>query len=175
MAERLRKPRAIELEYHYDRLFAAKLEQVYQLLVPNKTWSRDAQAPSSRPYKQDTVTVAIYARVSSERQKEDHTIRSQVAALIAYANERAWTVPAEWVFEDEGYRGASLVRPGLERLRDRASEGLIERVLVYSPDRLSRKYAYQVLLIEEPARHGVDIEFIKSRPLKISYCCSFKE
>ncbi len=108
------------------------------------------------------TTAAIYARVSSERQKEEHTIRSQVATLIAYATERAWTVPAQWVFEDEGYSGAALVRPGLERLRDLASEGLIVRVLVYSPDRHSRKYGYQVLLIEELARHGVDIEFIKS-------------
>ena len=55
-----------------------------------------------------------------------------------------------------------LVRPGLERLRDLASEGQIETILVYSPDRLSRKYAYQVLLTEEFGRHGVEVIFIKS-------------
>ena len=70
-------------------------------------------------------------------------------------------VPAEWVFEDEGYSGASLVRPGLERLRDLAAEGQIEAVLVHASDRLSRKYAYQVLLIEELGRHGVETIFIK--------------
>ena len=105
---------------------------------------------------------AIYARVSSDRQKEEHTIGSQVLALKDYARSEACTVAEEWIFQDEGYSGASLVRPGLERLRDLASEGQIETVLAYSPDRLSRKYAYQVLLIEEFARHGVDVEFVKS-------------
>ena len=105
---------------------------------------------------------AIYARVSSDRQKEEHTIGSQILALTEYARNEAYMVPEEWIFQDEGYSGATLVRPGLERLRDLASEGQIETVLAYSPDRLSRKYAYQVLLIEEFARHGVDVEFIKS-------------
>jgi hypothetical protein len=58
-------------------------------------------------------------------------------------------VPPEWVFQDEGYSGAVLVRPGLEALRDLAAEGQIGAALVYAPDRLSRKYAYQVLLAEE--------------------------
>jgi site-specific DNA recombinase len=105
---------------------------------------------------------AIYARVSSDRQKEEHTIGSQVVALMDYARSEAYRVPEEWIFQDEGYSGASLVRPDLERLRDLASEGQIETVLAFSPDRLSRKYAYQVLLIEEFARHGVDVDFIKS-------------
>lgn len=105
---------------------------------------------------------AIYARVSSDRQKEDHTIGSQTEALIKYAQNEGYTIPLEWVFQDEGYSGATLVRPGLERLRDLASEGQVETLLIYSPDRLSRKYAYQVLLIEEFSRNGVGIEFIKS-------------
>lgn len=107
-------------------------------------------------------TAAIYARVSSERQKEEHTVASQLAALIEYAKDQGIMVPGEWIFQDEGYSGASLVRPGLERLRDLASEGQMEAVLIYAPDRLSRKYAYQVLLIEEFSRHGVEVEFIKS-------------
>src|SRR5579863_3808362 len=86
---------------------------------------------------------AIYARVSSDRQKENHTIASQTAALIEYAQKNGYSVPPEWVFQDEGYSGAILVRPGLEALRDLAAEGQIAAVLVYSPDRLSRKYAYQ--------------------------------
>jgi len=63
-------------------------------------------------------------------------------------------VPPEWVFQDEGYSGAILVRPGLEALRDLAAEGQIAAVLINSPDRLSRKYAYQVLLSEELSRCG---------------------
>jgi site-specific DNA recombinase len=105
---------------------------------------------------------AIYARVSSDRQKEEDTIGSQLAALDEYARSEAFSVPEQWIFQDEGYSGATLVRPGLERLRDLACEGSLEAVLIHSPDRLSRKYAYQVLLIEEFSRHGVEIVFIKS-------------
>src|SRR5215203_3852958 len=105
---------------------------------------------------------AIYARVSSDRQKENHTIASQTAALIEHAEANGYTVPAEWVFQDEGYSGANLVRPGLEALRDLAAEGEIRAALVYSPDRLSRKYAYQVLLAEELSRCGVELVFLKA-------------
>ena len=100
---------------------------------------------------------AIYARVSSEKQKEENTIASQTAALVAFARDQDYSVPDEWVFEDRGYSGANLVRPGLERVRDLAAEGQIHAVLVHAPDRLSRKYAYQILLIEELARAGVEV------------------
>ena len=105
---------------------------------------------------------AIYARVSSDRQKENQTIGSQTAALKEYAENHGYLVPAEWVFEDDGYSGASLIRPGLEAVRDLAAQGQIEAALVYAPDRLSRKYAYQVLLVEEFARCGVSFAFLKS-------------
>jgi site-specific DNA recombinase len=107
-------------------------------------------------------TAAIYARVSSDKQKEENTIASQTAALVAFAAEQGYAVPSEWVFEDEGYSGASLIRPGLERVRDLAAEGHLDAVLVYAPDRLSRRYAYQILLIEEFARAGVETLFIRS-------------
>ena len=105
---------------------------------------------------------ALYARVSSDRQKENHTIASQVAALTQYAETNGYLVPPEWQFQDDGYSGATLVRPGLEALRDLAAEGQIQAVLIYSPDRLSRKYAYQVLLGEELARCGVELIFLRA-------------
>lgn len=107
-------------------------------------------------------TVAIYARVSSERQRDEQTIGSQIEALKEFAKTKELIVPSEWIFQDEGYSGAVLSRPGLERLRDLVYEGEVETILVYSPDRLSRKYAYQVLLIEEFTRHGTEIIFVKS-------------
>ena len=107
-------------------------------------------------------TAAIYARVSSEQQKEENTIASQTAALVEFAREQEYSVPDEWVIEDEGFSGASLLRPGLERLRDLAAEGHIQAILIHSPDRLSRKYAYQVLLTEEFARQGVEAVFLKA-------------
>src|SRR6202162_2019826 len=109
-----------------------------------------------------TRPAAIYARVSSDRQKEDHTIASQTAALIQYAETEGFAVPKEWIFQDEGYSGASIVRPGLEAVRDLAAGGHIEGALDHSPDQLSRKYAYQVLLAEEFSKHGVELRFVKS-------------
>jgi site-specific DNA recombinase len=105
---------------------------------------------------------AIYARVSSEQQREANTIASQTASLLEFAKSQDLEVPKEWVFEDDGYSGATLERPGLEHVRDLAAEGQIQVVLAYSPDRLSRKYAYQILLIEELARNGVETLFVKA-------------
>jgi len=109
-----------------------------------------------------TKVAAIYARVSSDRQKENHTIASQLAALTDYAEAHGYQVPAEWRFQDEGYSGATLLRPGLEAVRDLAAAGHLQAVLVYSPDRLSRKYAYQVLLAEELSRCGVELVFLQA-------------
>jgi site-specific DNA recombinase len=106
---------------------------------------------------------AIYARVSSDRQKEDKTIGSQTAALLEYAQAHHYVVAPGCAFEDEGYSGSTLARPGLERLRDIVHEGQIEKVLVHSPDRLSRRYAYQVLLLEEFSRQGVEVIFLKGQ------------
>jgi site-specific DNA recombinase len=104
---------------------------------------------------------AIYARVSTERQRQEQTIASQTVALRELAEQRGLSVPDELVFEDDGFSGANLNRPGLERLRDRAFEGCFEVVLCHAPDRLARRYAYQVLLLEELARGGVEVVFAK--------------
>jgi site-specific DNA recombinase len=109
------------------------------------------------------MKAAIYARVSSARQKEEQTIASQTVALQEYATAAGFEVPAEWVFEDEGFSGATLVRPALERLRDLVAEIEIGVVLCYSPDRLARRYAYQALLIEEFSRCGTEVRFLKGR------------
>jgi len=104
--------------------------------------------------------VALYARVSSERQAKAGTIDSQVAALrerIASDDEQ---VAEELCFIDAGVSGATLIRPQLERLRDRAAMGLLDRLYVLSPDRLSRKYAHQALLLEEFGTCGVDVVFL---------------
>src|SRR3954454_14460574 len=104
---------------------------------------------------------AIYARVSSDRQRREQTIQSQTAALRELAGARGLLVVDDLVFEDEGFSGASLRRPALERLRDRAVEGRFEVLLCHAPDRLARRYAYQVLLLEEFQRAGVEVIFAK--------------
>ncbi len=104
---------------------------------------------------------AIYARVSSDRQRREQTIQSQTAALRELADERGLLVVEDLVFEDEGVSGVTLRRPGLERVRDLAVEGRFEVLLCHAPDRLARRYAYQVLLLEEFQRAGVEVMFAK--------------
>jgi site-specific DNA recombinase len=106
------------------------------------------------------IQAAIYARVSSEQQAEAHAIASQVAALRERLRTDGLVVPAAMEFCDDGYSGATLVRPALERLRDAAAAGGIDRLYIHSPDRLARKYAYQVLLVEELGRFGVEVVFL---------------
>ena len=111
---------------------------------------------------QQMKTAAIYTRVSSDLQKENNTIESQVESLLNFADQKGYVVPEEYIFRDEGYSGAILVRPGLERVRDLSAEGQIQAVLVFSPDRLSRSYAYQVVLLDEFASYGTDVLFMNS-------------
>jgi site-specific DNA recombinase len=110
---------------------------------------------------QPNRVAAIYARVSSERQRQDETIQSQTVGLRELAAQRGLLVSDDLVFEDEGFSGATLTRPALERLRDSAAEGCFEVLLCHAPDRLARRYAYQVLLLEEFARVGVEVCFAK--------------
>src|SRR6201988_4498727 len=106
------------------------------------------------------LRVALYARVSSEQQTEQGTIASQVAVLKARIVEDGFHLEPDHRFIDEGYSGTTLVRPALERLRDAVAAGAIDRVYVHSPDRLARRYAYQVLVIDEFRRLGVEIVFL---------------
>jgi site-specific DNA recombinase len=105
--------------------------------------------------------VALYARVSSDQQAESGTIRSQISALLErIASDGHGSPETELQFIDDGYSGANLIRPALERLRDAAYNGVIDRLYVHSPDRLARKYAYQILLMDELRKSGVDVVFL---------------
>jgi site-specific DNA recombinase len=107
-----------------------------------------------------TIQAAIYARVSSERQATAQTIASQLAALRERVAADGCTLPEAMQFLDDGYSGTTLVRPALERLRDLVAAGAVDRLYIHSPDRLARKYAYQVLLVEEFRRTGVEVIFL---------------
>jgi site-specific DNA recombinase len=110
------------------------------------------------------MRVALYARVSTPRQAQADGIAQQLERLRAHAIEQGWTVAEEDIFRDDGYSGASLKRPGLERLRDRAALRALDRVLITAPDRLARHYVHQVLLIEEITATGCQVEFL-DRPM----------
>ncbi|NOH10519.1 MAG: recombinase family protein [Chloroflexi bacterium] len=99
------------------------------------------------------MQIAIYARVSSESQAKDGTIQSQLEILRDYAKSKSLTILEECI--DDGYSGADLNRPGLDQLRDLSVEG----ILVLSPDRLARKQAHQIILLEEFKKRHIKVIF----------------
>ena len=105
---------------------------------------------------------AAYVRVSSESQRRQQTIESQLEAVLTSARERGWTIAPELIFTDNGYSGASLDRPGLDAVRDQVAQGALAYVLALSPDRVSRKFAYQVLLQEEFERYDTKLVFVEA-------------
>ena len=110
------------------------------------------------------MRVALYARVSSKVQEKKGTIASQIEALRNHATAHDFEIEENYVCTDEGYSGALLARPELDRLRDGAQEGAFDAVLALSPDRLSRKYAYLILILEEFERFGTPVMFLEQPP-----------
>src|ERR1044071_537487 len=110
------------------------------------------------------MRVAVYVRVSTQRQAQTQSLTQQLERLSQHIQEQGWELRAEHIFRDDGYSGASLKRPGLDRLRDKAREAVFDRVLLVAPDRLARNYVHQVLLLEELERYGCQVEFLE-RPM----------
>ena len=110
------------------------------------------------------MRVAMYARVSTQRQTLAQTIEQQLERLSAYVTQQGWVVPEENIFRDDGYSGAGLNRPGLDQLRDRVGAGELDQVILTAPDRLARNYVHQMVLIEELESHGCRVEFL-DRPM----------
>jgi site-specific DNA recombinase len=106
------------------------------------------------------MRVAVYARVSTPRQAQAQSIEQQLDRLRAAVAARGWTLAEQHVYRDDGYSGASLGRPGLDRLRDHAALADLDVVLLTAPDRLARNYVHQVLLLDELGRHGLKVEFL---------------
>ncbi len=105
---------------------------------------------------------ALYARVSTQLQEKEDTVRSQVDELKKYACEHDITYNESDIYIDDGYSGGSLIRPALDRLRDAVTEGGYNKILVYDPDRLARSYVYQMVLLEEINSNGCSVEFIRN-------------
>ena len=83
------------------------------------------------------VTIAAYARVSTDRQAEKQTIAQQIERSQTYAQQHQWDLATDEIFKDDGCSGARLDRPALDRLRDAAANGAFDVVLSTSPDRLA--------------------------------------
>jgi len=125
--------------------------------------ARPVRSAANAPLGCRAARVAIYARVSSQQQAKEGTIDSQVAALAERVAADGLVLDDERRYLDDGVSGSTLVRPALERLRDAAYAGEIDRLYVLAPDRLARRHAYQVVLLEEFARCGVAVIFLNHR------------
>ncbi len=90
------------------------------------------------------MRIAIYVRVSTQRQAQAQTIDQQIDRLRTHLAAQGWQLPDGDVFRDDGYSGASLKRPGLDRLRDRAAMASFDKIFITDPDRLARNYVHQV-------------------------------
>jgi len=110
------------------------------------------------------MRVAIYARVSTSGQAQAQTIEQQLTRLHSLVEQQGWTLSEQHIYRDDGFSGASLNRPGLDRLRDTAAQAAFDAVLITAPDRLARKYVHQVLLIEELEGRGCQVLF-SERPM----------
>ncbi len=100
------------------------------------------------------MNIAVYVRVSTQRQAQTQTIEQQLESLQTYHEAQGWPWQEEHIFRDDGYSGASLRRPGLDRLREQVRQAAFGRVLITAPDRLARNYVHQMLLLEEFEKSG---------------------
>ena len=107
------------------------------------------------------MRTAISARVSTERQTLAQTLAQQVARLTAHVDSQGETVPVEAIVRDDGYRGATLNRPGLDRVRDRLKEAAFDRGVIASPDRLARNYVHHMVRLEEFEPAGCRVECLE--------------
>jgi len=111
------------------------------------------------------MEVALYARVSTTRQQLDQTIEQQIERLREYvAEQTGWHLAEKHIYLDDGYSGAKLNRPGLDRLREDGTKADFEMILITAPDRLARNYVHQMLLIEEFGNLGCQVQFLE-RPM----------
>ncbi len=110
------------------------------------------------------MNIAVYVRVSTQRQAQAQTIEQQLDSLQKYHEAQGWVWQEEHIFRDDGYSGAKLRRPGLDRLREQVGRAAFDRVVITAPDRLARNYVHQMLLIEEFERGGCQVEFV-DRPM----------
>ena len=141
-----------------------------------RTTPTHSAAPAARPRPTRTLSVApstpgggsagpetrgpLCAGLHRKQERED-TVASQVDPPLPGSRHLSYDIAPTSVFIDEGVSGARLDRPALDRLRDLAAEGAYEVLLVTVPDRLARRYAYQVLLVEEFTRGGCEVVFVQ--------------
>ena len=110
------------------------------------------------------MLVAIYARVSTQRQENEETIETQIMAIKDFCVKNGHTIVKE--YRDDGWSGMILARPALDELRMDTKKKLWEAVVIYDPDRLARKYSYQELIGDELTETGIKVLYVTTPPLR---------
>src|SRR5215204_1870657 len=104
----------------------------------------------------------LYARVSTDEQaRSGYSLAQQLEALREYAAREGYEILEE--VQDPGQSGASLERPGMDRVRDLVAGGGISVVLAQDRDRFAREPAYHYLLRKEFDEHGTKIRALNDR------------
>src|SRR3712207_1372085 len=132
-------------------------DRAYQEVLAWTEGPADRPAGASRGpgTREAAMRVGLYARVSTRRQAEAQTVEQQLERLTGHARQQeGWDVSLDRIFRDDGYSGASLGRPGLDRLRDHAAARALDLVVITAPNRLARNHVHRVLLLEELEGHG---------------------
>jgi site-specific DNA recombinase len=110
------------------------------------------------------MKVALYARVSTNRQALTQSIEQQLERLRQHVIAQGWPLIEDYIFRDDGQSGATLNRPGLDQLRDKVRAAEVDCIVLTAPDRLARNYVHQMLLLEELERTGCQVQFL-DRPM----------
>ena len=102
------------------------------------------------------------ARVSTDEQaRSGYSLAQQLEAMREYAARDGYEVLEE--IQDPGQSGASLERPGMDRVRDLVAAGEVSVVLAQDRDRFAREPAYHYLLRREFEEHGAKIRALNDR------------
>jgi site-specific DNA recombinase len=98
---------------------------------------------------------ALYARVSTDAQKQEGTIKSQVLELKRQIAAAGHVLVKEYI--DDGLSGTQLDRPGLDQMRRDIKTGVFEAIYFLDTDRIARDVAYQSIILSELLKHGKQI------------------
>jgi len=108
--------------------------------------------------------IGAYVQVSTNRQAQHQTIEQQIERLKEYSQTQGIGWDEGQIHRDDAYTGATLNRPGLDRLRETIRDGQLTHLLMSAPDRLACSYVHQMLLLDEFKKADITVIFV-DRPM----------
>ena len=118
------------------------------------------------------VRALVYSRVSTDAQEQDGTsLVTQERECVEYAQAKGWTA-VECIKDTAS--GSNLDRPAIERVRQLLSQGVVDVVLAYTVNRLSRNQIHTAVLLDDIEKIGATLEFVTEdfENTPVGRCCS---